>query len=83
VFSRQAKGYGGLFVRGGSADQNLIQIDGAPVYNASHFLVSFSVFNPDLPLKKVDLYKGNIASSFGGRLSSLIDVLFGKEIISK
>ncbi len=67
------EGTGGLFVRGGSADQNLIQIDGAPVYNASHFFGFFSVFNPDA-LEKVELYKGNMPASFGGRLSSLIDV---------
>jgi hypothetical protein len=59
------EGTAGLFVRGGSADQNLVQVDGAPVYNASHFFGIFSVFNPD-GLKKVDLYKGNMPSSFGG-----------------
>ena len=67
------EGTTGLFVRGGSADQNLVQLDGAPVYNASHFFGIFSVFNPDA-LKKVDLYKGNMPASFGGRASSLIDV---------
>ena len=67
------EGTTGLFVRGGSADQNLVQLDGAPVYNASHFFGIFSVFNPDA-LKKVDLYKGNMPSSFGGRASSLIDI---------
>lgn len=67
------EGTTGLFVRGGSADQNLVQLDGAPVYNASHFFGVFSVFNPDA-LKKVDLYKGNMPSQFGGRASSLIDV---------
>ena len=67
------EGTTGLFVRGGSADQNLIQIDGAPVYNASHFFGFFSVFNPDA-LDQVELYKGNMPASFGGRLSSLIDV---------
>lgn len=67
------EGTTGLFVRGGSADQNLMQLDGAPVYNASHFLGFFSVFNPDA-LESVDLYKGNMPASFGGRLSSLIDV---------
>ncbi len=67
------EGTTGLFVRGGSADQNLVQLDGAPVYNASHFFGVFSVFNPDA-IKKVDLYKGNMPSSFGGRASSLIDV---------
>jgi hypothetical protein len=67
------EGTTGLFVRGGSADQNLVQLDGAPVYNASHFFGIFSVFNPDA-LKKVDLYKGNMPAAFGGRASSLIDV---------
>ena len=67
------EGTAGLFVRGGSADQNLVQVDGAPVYNASHFFGIFSVFNPD-GLKKVDLYKGNMPASFGGRASALIDV---------
>jgi hypothetical protein len=67
------EGTTGLFVRGGSNDQNLIQIDGAPVYNASHFFGFFSVFNPDA-LDQVELYKGNMPASFGGRLSSLIDV---------
>lgn len=67
------EGTTGLFVRGGSNDQNLVQIDGAPVYNASHFFGFFSVFNPDA-LENVDLYKGNMPSSYGGRLSSLIDV---------
>lgn len=67
------EGTTGLFVRGGSSDQNLIQLDGAPVYNAAHFFGFFSVFNPDA-LNGVDLYKGNMPASFGGRLSSLIDV---------
>ncbi|PZX49585.1 TonB-dependent receptor [Algoriphagus chordae] len=67
------EGTTGLFVRGGSADQNLIQLDGAPVYNAAHFFGFFSVFNPDA-LSGVDLYKGNMPASYGGRLSSLIDV---------
>ncbi|WPR77562.1 TonB-dependent receptor [Algoriphagus sp. NG3] len=67
------EGTTGLFVRGGSADQNLVQLDGAPIYNPSHFFGFFSVFNPDA-LEKVELYKGNMPASFGGRLSSLIDV---------
>ncbi|MEP4374095.1 MAG: TonB-dependent receptor [Algoriphagus sp.] len=67
------EGTGGLFVRGGSADQNLVQLDGAPIYNPSHFFGFFSVFNPDA-LEEVQLYKGNMPASFGGRLSSLIDV---------
>jgi len=67
------EGTTGLFVRGGSSDQNLIQIDGAPVYNPSHFFGFFSVFNPDA-LENVELYKGNIPAQYGGRLSSLVDV---------
>lgn len=67
------EGTTGLFVRGGSADQNLIQIDGAPVYNPSHFFGFFSVFNPDA-LSSVDFYKGNIPANFGGRVSSVIDI---------
>lgn len=67
------EGTTGLFVRGGSADQNLIQIDGAPIYNPSHFFGFFSVFNPDA-LTDVALYKGNIPAQYGGRVSSLVDI---------
>lgn len=67
------EGTTGLFVRGGSADQNLVQVDGAPVFNPSHFFGFFSVFSPDA-LDNVDLYKGNMPANYGGRLSSLIDV---------
>ncbi|HSI74722.1 MAG TPA: TonB-dependent receptor [Lunatimonas sp.] len=67
------EGTTGLFVRGGSADQNLIQIDGAPIFNPSHFFGFFSVFNPDA-LSNVELYKGHIPARYGGRLSSLIDI---------
>jgi hypothetical protein len=67
------EGTTGLFVRGGSADQNLVQLDGAPIYNPSHFFGFFSVFNPDA-LQGVEFYKGNIPSNFGGRISSVIDV---------
>jgi hypothetical protein len=67
------EGTTGLFVRGGSADQNLVQIDGAPVYNPSHFFGFFSVFNPDA-LEGLEFYKGNIPANLGGRISSVIDV---------
>ncbi|MCH7410386.1 TonB-dependent receptor [Belliella sp. DSM 111904] len=67
------EGTTGLFVRGGSADQNLLQIDGAPIYNPSHFFGFFSVFNPDA-IHGVDFYKGNIPANYGGRISSLIDI---------
>ncbi|AFM06049.1 outer membrane receptor protein [Bernardetia litoralis DSM 6794] len=67
------EGTGGIFVRGGSNDQNLILLDDAPVYNASHLLGFFSVFNGDA-IKSVKLYKGGIPAQYGGRLSSIIDI---------
>ena len=68
-----SEGSSGFTVRGGSADQNLILLDEAPVYNASHLLGFFSVFNSDV-IKNVTLYKGDIPASNGGRLSSLMDI---------
>jgi len=67
------EGNSGFFVRGGGADQNLILLDGAPVYNASHMLGFFSVFNSDA-IKDVKLYKGSAPAEFGGRLSSVMDI---------
>lgn len=67
------EGSAGIFVRGGSPDQNLILLDGVPVYNATHLFGFVSVFNPEA-IQSVDLYKGNFPSRFGGRLSSVIDV---------
>jgi hypothetical protein len=66
-------GNSGFFVRGGAADQNLILLDEATVYNASHLLGFFSTFNSDA-LKDVTLYKGNMPAQFGGRLASVMDV---------
>lgn len=63
----------GFFVRGGNSDQNLILLDDAPVYNPSHLLGIFSVFNPDA-VKDIKLYKGGIPAKYGGRLSSLLDI---------
>jgi hypothetical protein len=63
----------GLSVRGGTRDQNMIILDEAPVYNANHLGGLFSVFNNDA-IKSVELYKGNIPVSYGGRLSSLVDI---------
>ena len=68
-----SEGSSGFSVRGGSTDQNLILLDEAPVYNASHLLGFFSVFNNDV-IKDVKLYKGNLPAETGGRLSSLLDV---------
>ena len=67
------EGNSGFYVRGGGSDQNLVLLDGAPVYNASHLLGFFSVFNSDA-LKDVKLYKGGAPAEFGGRLSSVMDI---------
>ncbi|MCC9135460.1 carboxypeptidase-like regulatory domain-containing protein [Pontibacter silvestris] len=67
------EGSSGLFVRGGSADQNLVLLDNALLYNPSHLLGFFSTFNSDA-VKSVELYKGGFPAEFGGRLSSVVDV---------
>jgi len=67
------EGSSGFYVRGGNADQNLILLDGAVVYNPSHLFGFFSVFNGDA-VKNVELFKGGIPAEFGGRLSSVLDV---------
>lgn len=67
------EGSSGFYVRGGAADQNLILIDEAPVYNASHLLGFFSSFNSDA-IKDLTLYKGAIPAEYGGRLSSVVDI---------
>lgn len=67
------EGNSGFHVRGGSADQNLILLDNAPVYNASHLLGFFSVFNSDA-IKNAKLYKGGMPADYGGRLSSALDI---------
>jgi outer membrane receptor for ferrienterochelin and colicin len=67
------EGASGLYVRGGGPDQNLILLDGVPVYNASHLFGFFSVFNADA-INNVELIKGGFPSRYGGRLSSVIDV---------
>ncbi|HWB64980.1 MAG TPA: TonB-dependent receptor [Chitinophagales bacterium] len=66
-------GNSGFYVRGGGADQNLILLDEAPVYNPGHLLGFFSTFNSDA-IKDVTLYKGGMPADFGGRLSSVVDV---------
>ena len=67
------EGASGFNVRGGSADQNLILLDEATVFNSSHVFGFFSVFNPDV-IKDVKLYKGGIPAKYGGRLSSVLDI---------
>ncbi len=67
------EGSTGFYVRGGGADQNLVVLDEAIVYNPSHLLSFFSVFNSDA-IKSLTLYKGNEPAQYGGRLSSVMDV---------
>lgn len=68
-----AEGSSGFHVRGGSPDQNLILLDGVPVYNVNHFFGFFSTFNTDA-ISNVDFYKNIIPARFGGRLSSVVDL---------
>jgi len=68
-----SEGSSGFFVRGGSPDQNLILLDGVPVYNASHLFGFFSVFNADA-INNVTLIKGGFPARYGGRLSSVVDI---------
>ncbi|WP_338873338.1 TonB-dependent receptor [Spirosoma sp. SC4-14] len=67
------EGNSGFNVRGGNSDQNLILLDEAPVYNASHLLGFFSTFNADA-IKDLAIYKGGMPAQYGGRLSSVLDV---------
>ncbi len=67
------EGTSAFYVRGGSADQNAILIDEAPIYDPSHLFGLFSVFNADV-IKDSELYRGGIPSRFGGRLSSILEV---------
>ncbi len=63
----------GFNVRGGSADENLILLDGATIYNPAHFFGFFAAFNPDI-VKDIELYKSSIPEKFGGRLASVLDI---------
>lgn len=67
------EGSSGFNVRGGAADQNLILLDEATLYNSSHLFGFFSVFNPDA-IKDLTLYKGGIPARYGGRVSSVLDI---------
>ena len=71
--STVGEGASGFNVRGGNADQNLILLDEAPVYNSSHLFGFFSIFNADA-VKDVKLFKGGMPANYGGRLSSVLDV---------
>src|SRR5665648_547275 len=67
------EGNSGFYVRGGNSDQNLILLDDAPVFNPSHLLGFFSVFNSDA-IRDVKLYKGGVPARYGGRASSMMDI---------
>ncbi|MEM6514954.1 MAG: TonB-dependent receptor [Bacteroidota bacterium] len=67
------EGASGFNVRGGAADQNLILLDEATIFNSSHLFGFFSVFNPDA-IKDIKLYKGGIPAKYGGRVSSVLDI---------
>jgi len=67
------EGMSGLYVRGGGPDQNLILLDGVPVYNVSHLFGFFSVFNADA-IKSIELIKGGFPARYGGRLSSVLNI---------
>ena len=71
--SNAGEGSSGFNVRGGAADQNLILLDEATIYNSSHLFGLFSVFNPDA-IKNLKLYKGGIPANYGGRVSSVLDI---------
>jgi len=67
------EGFSGLYVRGGGPDENLLLLDGIPLYHAEHMLGIFSVFQPEA-VKKVTLYKGSFPARYGGRISGIVDV---------
>jgi hypothetical protein len=71
--SSVGEGSSGFNVRGGAIDQNLVLLDEAPVYNSSHLMGFFSIFNPDV-VKDVKLIKGGVPAVYGGRISSILDV---------
>ncbi len=71
--SSAGEGAAGFNVRGGAADQNLILLDEATIFNSSHLFGLFSVFNPDA-IKNLKLYKGGIPAKYGGRVASVLDI---------
>ncbi len=80
--STVGEGASGFNVRGGNVDQNLILLDGVPLYNSSHLFGFFTAFNADL-VQDVSLYKGGISSKYGGRSSSVLDVRLKEGDFSK
>ena len=79
---RGVEGSSDLFVRGGAADQNLVLLDGATIYNTSHLFGFLSVFNTDI-LEKVEAVNGGFPARYGGRLSSVIDITSNNSIAKK
>ena len=79
---RGVEGSSDLFVRGGAADQNLVLLDDIPIYNTSHLFGFLSVFNPDV-LDRVEAINGGFPASYGGRLSSVLDVRTKSKIPNK
>lgn len=79
---RGVEGSSDIFVRGGAADQNLLLLDDAPIYNSSHLFGFLSVFNPDI-IEKVDAVNGGFPAQYGGRLSSILDVKTKHRIADK
>ena len=71
--SEGVEGFSGLFVRGGTNDQNLISLDGVPVYQISHLGGLFSSFNTEI-VDNVTFYKSAFPANYGGRLSSVVDI---------
>ena len=79
---RGVEGSSDLFVRGGAADQNLVLLDGAPIYNTSHLFGFLSVFNPSI-LDNVEAINGGFPAEFGGRLSSILNITSNSDIAEK
>lgn len=79
---RGVEGSSDLFVRGGAADQNLVLLDDAPIYNTSHLFGFLSVFNPDI-LQKVESVNGGFPANYGGRLSSVLNVETRSDVAEK
>lgn len=76
---QESEGSGGYMVRGGTASQNLVQLDGATLYNPSHVMGIFSTFNEDA-LGGATLYKGLMPSYYGGATSSVLDIQLARAI---
>nr|HPH46754.1 TonB-dependent receptor plug domain-containing protein [Chryseolinea sp.] len=80
--SKGVEGSSDLFVRGGAADQNLVLLDGAPVYNTGHLFGFLSVFNPDI-LQGVESINGAFPAYYGGRLSSILNVTTKSQLVDR